>query len=71
MSFFRSVNNSNSTFKLHELILQCLENIQEFFQVDRISNCVLRDRKNICVLRGLIALLYSPIFSLKFIMIIE
>ena len=64
MNFFRCVNNSD-TFKLHGLILQCLKNIREFFQV-RMSNCemvdhqkvcrvtmtqsVLRDRKNKCVL---------------------
>ena len=69
MNFFRCVNNSNNTFKLHEFILQCLKNIREFFQVDRMSNCemvdhqkvwtvtltqsVLRDWKSRRVLRGL------------------
>ena len=37
--FFSCVKNFKDTFKLHELILRCLENIREFFQVDRMSNC--------------------------------
>ena len=43
MNFFWSVNNSNGTIKLHELILQCLKNIRDFFQVDRMSNCEMVD----------------------------
>ena len=68
------MNDSDDTFKLHKLILRCLKNIREFFQVDRMSDCeiedhqkvsnvsltqrVLRDRKNVCVLRGLIRMSY-------------
>ena len=67
MIFFQCVNNPNDSFKPHELILQCWKNLWEFFQVNRMGNCemvdyqkvgrvtltqsVLRDRKNICVLR--------------------
>ena len=39
MNFFRCVNNSNDTFRIHEFILQCSKNVRKFFQVDQMSNC--------------------------------
>ena len=45
MIFFRCVKNFNDTFELHELILQFLKNIREFFQVDQMSNCEMVDHQ--------------------------
>ena len=48
MNFFRRVTNSNDTFKLHKLILQCLKNLREFFQVDLTSNGEMVDNQIVC-----------------------
>ena len=48
MNFFALVNNSNDTFKLRELILQCSINSREFFHVDQMSNFEIVDLQNVC-----------------------
>ena len=48
MKIFPCGNKFNDTLKLHKLILQFLTNIREFFQVDRINNYEMIDRRKVC-----------------------
>ena len=42
------MNNSNDTFKIQELIVECLKNIREFFQVHLMSNYEMVDHQKVC-----------------------
>ena len=48
MNFFRCVNKSNDTFKLHELILQCLKNIREFSKLIEWVIVKMVDHQKVC-----------------------